>query len=75
MMLKESDIERIDRLKDRLDASTKVEVVRTALDLLERDTDRAERVARWKKVASRVAKTSRKTLQEFRGHSRLKRGS
>ena len=46
LMLKESDIQRIDRLKARLDAPTKVDVVRTALGLLERDTDRAERVAR-----------------------------
>ena len=75
LMLKESDIQRIDRLKVRLDAPTKVDVVRTALDLLERDTDRAERVARWKKAALRVAKSSRKTLQDFRGHSRLRRGS
>ena len=46
MMLQEDDAERIESLKERLDARTKIDVVRSALDLLERDAERAERVTR-----------------------------
>ncbi len=45
LMLQEADAERIESLKKRLGARTKIEVVRSALDLLERDAERARRVA------------------------------
>jgi hypothetical protein len=60
-------------LKKRLRARTKMEVVRSALDLLERDAERAERVAKWRKAAGVVARQSRIALREFRPHSRLRR--
>ena len=47
LMLQEADADRIETLKKRLGARTKIQVVRSALDLLERDAERAERVARW----------------------------
>lgn len=73
MMLQEADDTRIESLKKRLRARTKIEVVRSALDLLERDAERSERVARWRKAAEVVARQSRVTLREFRPHSRLRR--
>ncbi len=73
LMLQEADDARIESLKKRLKASTKIAVVRSALDLLERDAERAERVAKWRKAAGVVARESRASLKAFRPHSRLRR--
>jgi len=73
MMLQEDDAERIESLKERLGARTKIEVVRSALDLLERDAERAERVTRWRRATKAVAKESHAVLREFRPNSRLRR--
>ena len=71
LMLQEADAERIEILKKRLGAPTKIAVVRSALDLLERDAERTERVARGRKAARMVAGESRKVSGEFQRHSRL----
>jgi hypothetical protein len=73
LMLQEADAERIENLKKRLGAPTKIAVVRSALDLLERDAERTERVARWRKAARMVAGESRKVSREFQRHNRLAR--
>jgi hypothetical protein len=73
LMLQEHDAERIESLKERLGARTKIEVVRSALELLERDAERAERVTRWRKAANAAARESRAVLRDFRPHSRLRR--
>lgn len=73
LMLQEDDADRIEILKRRLGARTKIEVVRTALDLLERNAERTERVARWRRAAKMVGGESRKVGSDFRRHSRLSR--
>ena len=73
LMLQEADAERIESLKKRLGARTKIDVVRSALDLLEQDADRTERVARWRKAARMVAAESRKVSRQFHPYSRLRR--
>lgn len=73
LMLQEPDARRIEALKKRIGAATKVEVVRTALDLLERDTDRAARVARWERAVAAAAPSSRRALADFQKHSRIHR--
>lgn len=73
LMLQEADARRIEALKKRIGARTKVEVVRTALDLLERDAERTARVARWERAVQLAARTSRRALTDFRAHSRLHR--
>lgn len=73
LMLQEADADRIETLKKRLGARTKIDVVRSALALLERDAEKAERVARWRKAAGMVAAESQKVSREFRRHSRLGR--
>ena len=73
LMLQDADAERIETLKKRLGARTKIEVVRSGLDLLERDAEKSERVARWRKAAQMVAGESRKISREFQRHSRLGR--
>ena len=73
LMLQEADAERIETLKKRLGARTKIDVVRSALDLLEQDAEKTERVVRWRKAAKLVAAESRKVSREFQRHSRLRR--
>ena len=73
LMLQEADADRIETLKKRIGARTKIQVVRSALDLLERDAERAERVARWRKAVNLVQPESRTVLREFQRHSRLRR--
>ena len=73
LMLQEADAQRIETLKTRLGARTKIDVVRSALALLERDAEKAERVARWRKAARMVAAESRKVSREFQRHSHLRR--
>jgi len=73
LMLQEDDAERIESLKKRLGARTKIDVVRSALDLLERDAERAERVAQWRRAVRLVVPESRAALRDFRAHSRLRR--
>jgi hypothetical protein len=73
LMLQEADAERIETLKKRLGARTKIDVVRSALDLLEQDAEKTERAVRWRKAAKLVATESRKVSREFQRHSRLGR--
>ena len=73
LMLQEADARRIEALKKRLGAPSKVDVVRTALDLLEREAERRSRVVRWERAVKLVAPTSRRALADFRRHSRLYR--
>ncbi|KMP10994.1 hypothetical protein UR09_04645 [Candidatus Nitromaritima sp. SCGC AAA799-A02] len=73
LMLKEQDDERIEQLKKRLGARTKVDVVRSALDLLEKEAERSKRVKQWKRAVQRIGKTSKEVLKDFQPHSRLRR--
>ena len=73
LMLQEADAERIETLKKRLGARTKIDVVRSALDLLEQDAEKTERVVRWRKAAKLVAAESRRVSREFQRHRRLRR--
>jgi hypothetical protein len=73
LMLQEADARRIEALKKRLGARTKVEVVRTALDALEREANRVERVERWKRAVALAGSESRRVNRAFQKHSRLKR--
>lgn len=71
LMLQQADDDRIEVLKRRLKAPTKIAVVRSALDLLEEKAARDARVARWRRAAKAVAAESRKVQKEFSAHSRL----
>lgn len=73
MMIQEYDDRRIEALKNRLQARTKVEVVRAGLDLLERDAERRARIARWRRAARLAARTSRVVNREFQAYTRLGR--
>lgn len=73
LMLREDDDRRIERLKRRLGAPSKVQVVRSALGLLEARADREERLARWRRVIPLVAESSAEVNRDFQPHSRLRR--
>lgn len=73
LMIQEEDDRRIEQLKKRLGAPSKVAVVRAGLDLLERETERRKRVMRWKRAAQLAAPTSGQVNAEFRAFSRLHR--
>lgn len=73
LMIQAADDARIERLKKAIGAGTKVEVLRTALSLLEEQVAREERVRRWQRAAKLVARSSHEVLQDFQPHSRLKR--
>lgn len=73
LMIQESDRDRIDALKKRMRAKSKVEVVRAGLELLEQELERRERVVRWKKAARLARESSQEVNREFRRFSRLKR--
>lgn len=72
-MLQEEDDRRIERLKRRTWARSKVDVVRAGLDLLERETEREARVRRWRRASATAAASSREINAAFRRHSRLAR--
>ena len=71
LMLQDADAKRLEALKRRIRARTKIDVVRRALGLLEREAERAERVVRWTRATRIAAAESRRVNREFRGASRL----
>jgi Arc/MetJ-type ribon-helix-helix transcriptional regulator len=73
-MLRDEDDKRIEHLKRRLRAKSKVDVVRRGLELLERDTDRQERIARWKHAALLVRDRDPEVARDFQLNSRFARG-
>lgn len=73
LMIQAEDDRRIETLKQKIGAPSKVEVVRIGLALLEAETARKERISRWKKAAGLVAKQSAEINEEFRKSSRMKK--
>jgi hypothetical protein len=73
LMIQNADDERIEDLKQRIGAKTKVDVVRRGLDLLEKETERAARIRRWQKAAKAASSSSQETNLEFQKSSRMKK--
>ena len=73
MMLQDKDDKTIEKLKKQMGANTKIEVVREALKLLEKQIVRHGRVLKWKRAAKLASTTSYEVLSEFQAHSRLKK--
>lgn len=73
IMLRADDDERIEKLKRQTGAKTKVQVIRDALDLLEKEADRAAKVRRWAAAVQKAGQSGLAVNAEFRPHSRLKR--
>jgi hypothetical protein len=73
LMIQIEDNDRIEELKERLGARTKIEVLRTALTLLEADVDRMERVQQWKNAVKVVGSSGLESLREFQTKKRFKK--
>jgi hypothetical protein len=72
LMIQPEDDNRIEVLKKKTGAKSKVDVVRTALALLEADVKRAERVKRWEKAAKVIGSSGLEVLKEFQTPERFK---
>lgn len=73
LMIQEKDNERIEMLKKDFGISKKIDVIRAALALMEKEAERIKRVKRWKHAAKLVAKSSDEVNKDFQRHSRIKR--
>lgn len=73
LTIQEEDDDRIESLKVKLGAKSKIDVIRQALSLLEAELNHAERVHRWKKAVKQVQASSAETNKEFQKFSRIKR--
>lgn len=73
LMIREEDDQRIEKLRKTLGIPTKVQVLRSALDLLEQAAERQTRILRWKKAAKAAASSSKAVLNDFRANSRIRR--
>ena len=72
LMIQPEDDNRIESLKEKTVARSKVDVVRAALTLLEEDVKRSERVKRWERAAKVVGKSGLDVLKEFQTKERFK---
>jgi hypothetical protein len=68
---KEDDI-KIEILKKQFGFKTKIEVVRSALNLLEAEGLRQARITRWKRAAKIVGTSGLEVLKEFSNPKRFK---
>jgi Arc/MetJ-type ribon-helix-helix transcriptional regulator len=73
LMIQPEDDNRIESLKEKTGARSKVDVVRAALTLLEEDVKRSERVKRWERAAKVVGKSGLDVLKEFQTKERFKK--
>jgi Arc/MetJ-type ribon-helix-helix transcriptional regulator len=71
LMIQPEDDHRIEELKEKTGAKSKVDVVRAALSLLEEDVRKAERIKRWERAAKIVAKSGMEDLKDFQTSSRF----
>lgn len=72
LMIQDEDNERIESLKKQLNIHKKIDVIRAALNLLEKEAKRQQKIKRWKQAAKLVAKSSEEMNKEFQPHSRIK---
>ena len=71
-MIQAEDDRRIEHLKKDFGIRKKIDVVRAALTLLEKEAERIKRIRRWKVAAKLVAKNSHRVNKDFQTHSRIK---
>jgi hypothetical protein len=71
--IQQEDDAKIEMLKKKTGATTKIEVLRIALRLLEEDVARKERITRWKKAARVVGDSGLEVLKEFQTPNRFKK--
>jgi hypothetical protein len=73
LMIQEHDNDKIEELKVKLGMKTKIEVLRTALVLLEEKLSKEARIKRWQKASRIVGSTSMEVLKEFQTKKRFEK--
>lgn len=73
LMIQEQDDEKIEKLKERTGMKTKIDVVRSALDLLEAEVERRTRVKRWQNAVKTVGDSGLDVMKDFRRLGRFKK--
>jgi len=72
LMIQEADNRRIENLKKDFGIHKKIDVIRAALELLEKEAQHRKKIERWKQAAKLVAKGSEAVNKEFQAHARIK---
>jgi hypothetical protein len=73
LMIQIEDNDKIEELKSKLGVKTKIEVVRSALILLEEKISKEVRIKRWQKAAGIVGDASMRILKEFQSSKRFEK--
>lgn len=71
LTIKPEDNEKLLFLKKRTGAKSKVEVLRTALNLYDLQVAKKERIKKWQKAASLIGDTSLEVLSDFKTKNRF----
>ncbi len=72
LTIQKEDDAKIESLKKQLGLSTKIEVVRSALNLLQAEASRLSRVKRWQRAAKIVGDSGLEVQKEFSNSKRFK---
>ena len=72
LTIQNEDDLKIESLKKQLGLKTKIEVVRSALNLLEAEANRQTRIKRWRKAAKIVGGSGLEIVKEFSNPNRFK---
>lgn len=72
-MIQVEDNDKIEELKVKLGVKTKIEVLRSALVLLEEKVSKEARIKRWQKASKLVGNSSIEVLKEFQTTDRFKK--
>ena len=73
LMIQLDDDKRIEDLKKKTGAKTKIDVVRAALTLLEHDVKRTEKIQRWQRAAKIVGRSGLDVAKDFQTKDRFKK--
>lgn len=71
LTIQDSDDKKIDELKDYFQATSKIAVVRMALELLDQERIRQEKSKQWSRAVKAVKKSSADTNRDFRKSSNV----
>ncbi len=73
LMIQSQDNDKIEELKAKLGVKTKIEVLRSALVLLEEKLSKEARVKRWQRASRIVGNSSMDILKEFQTAQRFEK--
>ena len=72
LMIQEEDNDQIEFLKEKIKAKTKIDVLRTALNLLAEKIEKEEQQKQWEKAVHAVGNSGMETLKDFKITNRFR---